>query len=1303
MAETLRRQVNIFVDSGQADAAYKRLSQSETKYRLEIEKRKKSGSDTAELEAKLAKTIEQKQRVEKKMTGELSLSYKDLTNAVRKLRMEHSLMSEQDPGYANITRQLQEGEEQLKKYKLSLTSVSQGWKNMLDQAKGVAVGVLIGNSVQAAVETGIGAVRTIVQGSRDAAIARQQMIGELSAITGAVGDDLEYLKKASKDLSSIQIEENKAITNSANEILEAFKLVASGRSELLENLPALKAVTKEVLVLSKASGLDLVQSTEAVIASLNQFDLASSEARKAINVLAAGSKVGAAEIPQLAESLSVVGATAKNSNQTLESTVAAIEVLSQKNIKGAEAGTALRNVLLRLQKAQLGMSDGTFNLNEALDEAAAKYTTVNELQELFGEHAITAGQILIANRGTLEKWTEEVTGTNLAYEQAVVQVIELEEAQKKYERGVKSLQTSIGQGLTPIFITLYEWGFKLTQAFRDLPGILERNREWIIAVATAYLLYYRNALQAIIAVNAESAATIAANTVKRARLALLAAETVMYQTAGVAIMLLTGRMKVAELATLAWNAATRANPLGILITALGAASAALIVYSKNTKEALELERQKRDLSISLADANKANSEAIENLNIQISNYNQLSVEQRKQLYENLKAQLQLQRQQLENAKAQQQEIEKAAQTTTVLEDLWITTKNMVLLQGTLGAEVEKVVTAIENGSKAASEYDEQINALNDQLKQLEGNFSEIDNRVKAFDKAMAISGTTSTELEEKLRLLNIALGDTEKGTARFAQIQKEINKVKAELAKFSLPEEDNKAFEKEKERLESFKSEIQKLNEELTLASMSEDEKQLYSIKKKYDEMYAKAKTTYPALFGLMEEYYEQIKQLQAQETFNATSSIEYQAALNATAKYFQDEKLLRKQQYADGLIDRQTYQQSLLLIDLSYKSAKVQVAQDYSNSVKQADADLKVFTEESYEADLDFYIEHKESIAEIDAAQSDARIAAAEAEFEHQKMLKEKIRDLAIYSAQELLSIAGDFIALADRQDQQQFDAQKKRNEKKKEELKKNLEQGKISQQQYNAAIFDMDRQTAEREKEIKIAAFKRNKALRIAETIQTTAFGALQAYVAAQSIPPPAGQIIGAASAAAVAAFGAARLIMIQSENPPEFEYGGIEGQGITKGDRHAQGGIDLIERRTGRRRGNMEGGELILSRGFVATNPDLIDPLLEASRTRQPLANVHPAFKGRSLSINTSRAAENALFESGGLFDAVRYGTNTNRQNNSNANAEPQLNMVVIEELLRNIDTRLAMLQDKELIDYTELARTMRYVYEALEKQI
>lgn len=62
---------------------------------------------------------------------------------------------------------------------------------------------------------------------------------------------------------------------------------------------------------------------------------------------------------------------------------------------------------------------------------------------------------------------------------------------------------------------------------------------------------------------------------------------------------------------------------------------------------------------------------------------------------------------------------------------------------------------------------------------------------------------------------------------------------------------------------------------------------------------------------------------------------------------------------------------------------------------------------------------------------------------------------------------------------------------------------------------------------------AAQQTKALRIAGAIIDTISGAVAAFTSAQSIPPPAGQIIGAANAAAVTAAGIAQIEKIRSTN--------------------------------------------------------------------------------------------------------------------------------------------------------------------------
>ncbi len=66
-------------------------------------------------------------------------------------------------------------------------------------------------------------------------------------------------------------------------------------------------------------------------------------------------------------------------NVSIEQGVALIETLAEKNIKGAEAGTQLRNVILKLQSSNIGYVNGVFDINAALDEMAAKNLNITEL------------------------------------------------------------------------------------------------------------------------------------------------------------------------------------------------------------------------------------------------------------------------------------------------------------------------------------------------------------------------------------------------------------------------------------------------------------------------------------------------------------------------------------------------------------------------------------------------------------------------------------------------------------------------------------------------------------------------------------------------------------------------------------------------------------------------------------------------------------------------------------------------------------------------------------------------------------
>lgn len=240
----------------------------------------------------------------------------------------------------------------------------------------------------------------------------EQGVADLSAITGIAGKELEGLSKYAR---SVGVESGLGATGA----VEAFKLLASQIQVDKIGIEGLKTLQQETITLAQASGMSLADAANSMAGTINQFGLEATEANRVINVLAAGSKYGAAEIPELAQSFKVVGAAANAAGLTIESTAGALEVLSKNNLKGAEAGTALRNIMLKMQTS-LGVDFTKTSLSEALEGLKPKYKDAAYMAKLFGVENVAAAQFLVANAKEVEEMTSLVTGTNVATEQAAI-------------------------------------------------------------------------------------------------------------------------------------------------------------------------------------------------------------------------------------------------------------------------------------------------------------------------------------------------------------------------------------------------------------------------------------------------------------------------------------------------------------------------------------------------------------------------------------------------------------------------------------------------------------------------------------------------------------------------------------------------------------------------------------------------------------------------------------------------------------------------------------------------------------------
>lgn len=256
------------------------------------------------------------------------------------------------------------------------------------------------------------AVSEALSGIAAPGIGFEQSMADLSSITGIAGDDLASLGKIAKITG-------KESGLGAKQAADAFAILASQIQVDKIGMEGLEVLQRKTITLSQAAGMSMNDAAIALAGTINQFGLQATEAERVINVLAAGSKYGAAEIVDLSQSFKVVGAAANAAGLSVESTAGAIEVLSKNNLKGAEAGTALRNIVLKMQTA-LGVDFSKSSLSDALDALKPKMKDATYLSKIFGMENIAAAQFLIANSDAVAEMTAQVTGTNVAQEQAAI-------------------------------------------------------------------------------------------------------------------------------------------------------------------------------------------------------------------------------------------------------------------------------------------------------------------------------------------------------------------------------------------------------------------------------------------------------------------------------------------------------------------------------------------------------------------------------------------------------------------------------------------------------------------------------------------------------------------------------------------------------------------------------------------------------------------------------------------------------------------------------------------------------------------
>lgn len=263
-----------------------------------------------------------------------------------------------------------------------------------------------------------------VTGGIEAASGFEDIMTQLKSFGGLADDELTAVSDLALKLGA---DTKFSATDAADAMLN---LVKAGMSTT-EAMTAVEAA----MTLAAVGEIGVANAASIVSTSLAQFGIDAAYASDVVDLLAAAANVSSASVQSIADGLANVGPVAAAAGLNIMETSAALAVMSNAGIQGAEAGTQLKALLLNFQSDtaedafdSLGVSlydaaGNTRDFDTVLDDLAlalADKTPEEQadlMKALAGSYGITALNALMAAGGidsTMEAMTQAPSAASLA-------------------------------------------------------------------------------------------------------------------------------------------------------------------------------------------------------------------------------------------------------------------------------------------------------------------------------------------------------------------------------------------------------------------------------------------------------------------------------------------------------------------------------------------------------------------------------------------------------------------------------------------------------------------------------------------------------------------------------------------------------------------------------------------------------------------------------------------------------------------------------------------------------------------------
>jgi phage-related protein len=166
----------------------------------------------------------------------------------------------------------------------------------------------------------------------------EKQLSAIQAVSGATESDMRTVAAA-----ALEIGANSAF--SATEAARAFEELIKAGIPLEE---ALNGAAKSTVDLAAAGEIALPRAAEIAANAMNNFNKTGKDMPKIADAIAGAANASAISVEEFAQSLSQVGAVANLTGLSFEDTAVAIAEMGNAGIKGSDAGTSLKTMLMNL-------------------------------------------------------------------------------------------------------------------------------------------------------------------------------------------------------------------------------------------------------------------------------------------------------------------------------------------------------------------------------------------------------------------------------------------------------------------------------------------------------------------------------------------------------------------------------------------------------------------------------------------------------------------------------------------------------------------------------------------------------------------------------------------------------------------------------------------------------------------------------------------------------------------------------------------------------------------------------------------